>query len=187
MNTSVTLKLLKCPQCSTPVPAEEDEAAWVCATCGTGLQLTDDGLATLAVHWAVPRPGARADNWRPFWVFLGTTQFHQRVSFAGHMEPEPLWSQPIHFYVPAYTCPLAQLQSLGADLTHRQPALQPGPVAGQLPGVTFLPDDARRVAEFVVLTIEAARPDKLRSIQFDLQLAPPELWLLPFAGDQVLV
>ena len=187
MNTSVSLKLLKCPQCSTPVPAEEDEAAWVCATCGVGLQLTDDGLAPLAVHWAAPRAGTKPDGWRPFWVFGGRARFSQRVSYRGHEDPEPLWDNPVHFFVPAYTSPLAQLQSLGADLTRRQPALQPGRVAGELKGVTFLPDDARRVAEFVVLTIEAARPDKLRSVQFDLQLAAPELWVLPFAGEQVLV
>jgi len=39
----------------------------------------------------------------------------------------------------------------------------------------------------VVLSIEAARPDKLRLVQFSLQLAAPELWVLPFAGEQVLV
>ena len=38
-----------------------------------------------------------------------------------------------------------------------------------------------------MLTIEAARPDKLRLVQFDLQLAAPELWVLPFAGEKLLV
>ncbi len=186
MTASIELKLLKCPQCSTPVPAEEDEVAWVCATCGAGLQLTEAGLSPLPVHWAVARPGARADSWRPFWSFAGAVQFQQRISYSGHLDPEALWNNPLRFFVPAYKCPLAQLQSLGADLTRRQPALQAGP-AGQLAGCTFLPDDARRVAEFVVLTIEAARPDKLRSVQFSLRLAAPELWVLPFAGDQLLV
>ena len=186
MNTSVTLNLLKCPQCSTPVPAEEDEVAWVCATCGAGLQLADAGLAPLAVHWAAPRAGARTDSWRPFWVFTGTAHFSTRLSFAGQTGPEALWNQAVHFFVPAYACPLAQLQTLGADLTSRQPALQAAP-AGTLKGCTFLPEDAQRAAEFVVLTIEAARPDKLRLVQFTLQLGAPELWVLPFAGEQVLV
>jgi hypothetical protein len=187
MNTSVELKLLKCPQCSTPVPAEEGEVAWVCATCGQGLQLTDDGLAPLLVHWAAAPTGAHVQSWRPFWAFDGSVHFSQRLSYSGHTEPEALWNSPRRFYLPAYACPLAQLQALGADLTRRQPDLQTGPAAGALQGCTFLPDDARRAAEFVVLTIEAARPDKLRSIQFDLQLAPAELWLLPFAGEQVQV
>ena len=186
MTTSVTLNLLKCPQCSTPVPAEEDEMAWVCATCGAGLQLGEAGLAPLPVHWAVTPVGKHADNGRPFWVFPGGVRFGNRISFAGHAEPEALWNNPVRFFVPAYTCPLAQLQSLGADLTRRQPALTAGP-AGALKGCTFAPDDARKAVEFVVLTIEAARPDKLRTVQFTLNLGAPELWLLPFAGEQVLV
>ena len=186
MTSSVTLNLLKCPQCSTPVPAEEDEMAWVCATCGSGLQLGDNGLALLPVHWAVAPPGKRADNARPCWVFPGSVRFGNRISFAGHAEPEALWNNPVHFFLPAYACPLAQLQSLGADLTRRHPALTPGP-AGVLTGCTFAPDDAQKAVEFVVLTIEAARPDQLRTVQFTLTLGAPELWVLPFSGEQVLV
>src|SRR5258708_29285576 len=186
MNSSVTLNLLKWPQCNTPVPAEEAEVAWVCATCGAGLQLGAGGLAPVAVHWAaVTRAGARVDGWRAFWVFAGRAHFSNRLSFSGQTGPESLWDNPLRFFVPAYVCPLAQLQSLGADLTQRQPALQAGP-AGALAGCTFLPEDAERAAEFVVLSIEAARPDKLRLVQFALQIAAPELWVLPFAGEQVL-
>jgi hypothetical protein len=186
MNTSVTLNLLKCPQCSAPVPAEENEMVWTCATCGAGLQLGDEGLAPLAVRWAVPLPGRRPDSSRPFWVFPGSVRFGNRVSFSGHTEPEALWNNNIRFFVPAYACPLAQLQSLGADLTRRQPALTSGP-AGVLKGVTFAPEDAQRAVKFVVLTIEAARPDKLRTVQFTPSLGAPDLWALPFAGEQVLV
>ena len=127
MTTSVTLNLLKCPQCSTPVPAEEDEMAWVCATCGSGLQLGEGGLTPLPVHWAAGPPEKRADSGRPFWVFPGSARFSNRISFSGHAEPEALWNNPVRFFVPAYTCPLAQLQRLGADLTRRQPALTAGP------------------------------------------------------------
>lgn len=186
MSTSVELVLLKCPQCSTPVPAEEDEVAWVCATCGQGLQLTEDALRLLPVHWATPKAGTHVERWRPFWVFAGTVKFTARESYTGHTEPEALWNSPRRFYVPAYTSPLAQLQSLGADLTQRQAPLQAGPAAGALQGCTVFPADAWHAVEFIVLTIEAARPDKLRSVQFDLNLAPPELWMLPFSGAQVL-
>jgi hypothetical protein len=187
MSTSVELRLLKCPQCSTPVPAEEDEMAWACATCGQGLQLTEDGLALLPLHWAMPKTGTRAERWRPFWVFAGTVHFSLRLSYVGHTEPEELWNSPRRFYVPAYTSTLAQLQTLGADLTQRQAPLQAGPAAGAVQGCTIFPDDARHAVEFVVLTIEAARQDKLRSVQFELNLAPPELWMLPFTGEQVLL
>jgi hypothetical protein len=185
--SSVELVLLKCPQCSTPVPAEEDEVAWVCATCGTGLLLTEDGLARQTVQWAAPPAGQRAARWLPFWVFSGTVRFHQRLNHGGNPAPDDLWLAPRRLFVPAFACPLAQLQALGGDLTRRQPALQAAPPAGPLQGCTVLPEDAGRAAEFVVVSIEAARKDKLRSIQFSLDVAPAELWLLPFSADRLLL
>jgi len=36
-----------------------------------------------------------------------------------------------------------------------------------------------QVVEFVVLTIEADRKDKLKTVEFRLDLGEPELWVLP--------
>jgi hypothetical protein len=187
MSSSVELVLLKCPQCSTPVPAEEDEVAWVCATCGAGLQLTDAGLGRVTVQWAAAAGAAGLDQWRPFWVFGGSVRFQQRLSTRGEAGPDEFWLAPRRLFVPAFATQLAQLQALGGDLTRRQPALQAGQPAGPLQGCTVLPEDALRAAEFVVVSLEAARKDKLRTIQFSLEMAPPELWLLPFSGERLLL
>jgi len=37
----------------------------------------------------------------------------------------------------------------------------------------------RPLAEFIVLGLEAARKDKLMSVEFGLDLESPELWILP--------
>jgi hypothetical protein len=70
MGRPVELVPLQCLRCSTPIPAQPDEAAWVCQSCGQG-QLLDErqGLLTLDVHCstAVP-PGGRG---RPFWIVMG--------------------------------------------------------------------------------------------------------------------
>jgi hypothetical protein len=188
MATSIELVLLKCGQCSTPLPAEEDEVAWVCPTCGKGWLLVETGLVPQAVDWAVPRAGARPDSWRPFWVWSGQARFLRRDAFRGRGDPDPLWARnPCRFYLPAYNCELAQLEDIGADLVRRQVELRAGPPAGPLQGCTLLPDEARRALEFVVLTIEAERKDKLRHVEFGLDLGAPELWVLPMEGGRVSV
>lgn len=48
------------------------------------------------------------------------------------------------------------------------------------------PDDAWQAAEFVVLTIEADQKDKLRAVEFALDLGEPELWVLPFVEQREL-
>jgi hypothetical protein len=186
MAASVELVLLKCLQCGTPVAADEDEVAWTCATCGRGLQLTDDGLVPLEVRWAAAPPGQRPERWLPLWVFSGTVRFLRRESYSGRSEPHRLWQRPVRFFVPAYACSLEHLERLGADLTQQQPALPPGPAAGTLKGCTLLPRDARAAAEFVVLTIEAEQKDKLKTLEFGLEVGPPELWVMPFVGERVV-
>ncbi len=184
MNAGVELVLLKCTRCGTPVPAEDDEVAWLCATCGQGLGLTADGLAPIDLHWALARPGARVAQWLAFWVFEGTVTFGQRENYGGRSQPDNLWHEPRRFYVPAYNCTLQHLEALGADLTRKQVVLSAGQPAGAVRGCTLLPDDARPAVEFVVLTIEADRKDKLRAIAFALQLSPAQLWLLPFGEGE---
>ncbi len=187
MSGSVELILLKCPQCSTPVPAEEDEIAWTCANCGQGWQLNDTGLAPLTVRWMPAPAQARPESWRPVWIFAAQVTFTQRENWQRAADPDQLWQRPVRFYVPAYTCPLDHLEKLGADLTRQQAFLPTGPALGPLKGVTLLPADAIAAAEFIVLTIEAERKDKIKSINFTLNYGPAELWVLPFQGDGPLL
>ena len=184
MTTSIELVLLKCLRCSAHLPAGEEEVAWVCAQCGQGMQqLTEAGLAPLAVNWAAPRPGATDLRWLPFWVFTGTVTFMRRENYGGRSEPDKLWSGPRRFYIPAFPAPLQQMETLGADLTKQQIPLRPGPPMGALQNCTLFPADARLAAEFVVLTIEADRKDKLKGVEFRLDLNEPEMWVLPFVGE----
>jgi hypothetical protein len=180
---SIELSLLKCLRCGALVPAQEDEVAWVCAQCGQGLQLAPAGLAPLSVNWAAGRAGAARLRWEPFWVFVGAVAFSHRESYQGSRPPEKLWGAPVRFYIPAFTTALPQMQALGADLTRRQIRLTAGPAQGALAGCTLTLDDASQAADFIVLTIEAAQSDKLKSVDFSLELNQPELWMLPFAGE----
>ena len=181
MPNTIDLVLLKCLKCGNRLEAEEEEIAWVCGQCGQGQQLTEAGLETLPVNWAAPRSGTAPSSaqWRPFWVFSGGVSFRQRESYGRNNAPDALWNNTVRFFVPAYPASLETLEQLGAKLTREQPALRPGPPAGPLSGCTLLPEDARQAAEFIVLTIEADRKDKLKSVSFHLELGEPELWLLP--------
>jgi hypothetical protein len=172
-------------RCGTFVDAQDDEVAWVCGQCGQGLLLTETGLAPLAVQWAAapPAPPGAAVRWLPFWTFSGTVAFQQRETYGRARPPDPLWSAPRRFFIPAFPYPLEHMQQLGADLTRRPPALNPGPAAGPLSRCTLFPADAQGAAEFVVLTIEAAQKDNLRELRFQLTLGEPELWVLPFTDQ----
>jgi hypothetical protein len=39
--------------------------------------------------------------------------------------------------------------------------------------------DVAAAAEFIVVAIEAGRPDRLKKVDFQLKLTQPTLWILP--------
>lgn len=184
-SSSVQLARMLCVKCNTPVPAEENEIAWACAKCQQGLLLTPTGLAPVTVQWAALKPGTANARWLPFWSFTGRVQFQRRQSFGGRADPDKLWESPQRFFIPAYELPLKDLEDLGAALLKRglRPTPGPAPAGGALSACSLFPQDAQQAAEFVVLTIEAERRDKLKQIEFTIETTEPELWLLPFVGD----
>ena len=180
MTAPVELIPLKCVRCETPVPAQPDEVAWVCAQCGQGLLLDENhGLVTLEVHFAA---GVAADGkGNPFWVAEGlvTLQRETHSAFGGKAEEaRRFWSQPHQFFVPAFTCPLDLLISLGTNLLLHPPELQPGTPIPFAP-ITLFPQDVPALVDFVVVAIEAERTDKVKKAHFSTRLGSPSLWILP--------
>lgn len=181
--STVPVRLLPmlCPQCQTPVPARPEETAWVCATCGQGLRLDDTtGLKPLEFHYAAGIPANQAG--RPFWIANATVRLGERKTYYANTdvvrEAAAMWAAPRRFFIPAFTLPLEQALELGTRLLLQPPALNPGSPAAFEP-VTVRPEDMRPLAEFIVLGLEAARKDKLMSVEFGLDLESPELWILP--------
>lgn len=180
MDRAIELVPLVCPQCSTPVPAEINEVAWVCAQCGLGLCLDEEkGLAPIEVHYAAGIPdGGRG---RPFWVVEGRVSLQRESYDSARKEAEQarqFWGEPRHFSIPAFDGTLESLLSQGLTLLRQPPPLQPGSKAAFEP-VTLHPLDLRAAVEFLVVAVEAERKDRVKEIQFDLQLSPAVLWILP--------
>ncbi len=178
MARPVELIQLVCTRCKSPLPAEPDEAAWVCAQCGQGMRLDEEkGLVDLAVNFAASIPtGAQG---RPFWVADGSVAL-RRETYSGNQsrEAEMFWSQPRRFYVPAMALPLETLLEIGTSFLLKPPAIQPGSPASFEPVVLPI-EDVKATAEFIVMAIEAGRKDMLKDVQFSLQLNDPVLWVLP--------
>jgi hypothetical protein len=55
----------------------------------------------------------------------------------------------------------------------------PRPPNALLVDATVTPEDALKLLEFVVISIEAERKDWLKKFNFHLEVGEPELWALP--------
>src|SRR5436305_7085001 len=108
MATAVELVPLLCPNCRTPVPANDGELAWVCAQCGEGMLLGAQGLEPLVVRFG--GPVAAGAQGKPFWVAEGRVSVVARESFdhAGVLgfgdqkgAAQKWWDAPHTFMIPA--------------------------------------------------------------------------------------
>ncbi len=180
MTQTIELIPLNCIRCSTPIPAEVDEVAWICRTCGTGMTLTDSAeLVPCEFHFSADlSPGQRG---RPFWVAEGNVRLVRESYNAigkSDREAEAFWSQPRLFCVPAYSCELEEMLTVGTRLLTNPPPLIRGSATDFLP-ITHSAADFRPFAEFLIIALEAARRDKVRMVRFELELQAPALWVLP--------
>jgi hypothetical protein len=178
MARPVELIPLVCLKCSTAIPANMDEVAWVCAQCGQGNLLDDEkGLVPVEIHTSAGVP-ANARG-KPFWVVDGQVTL-RRETYSGNEErqAQQFWQAPRRFCVPAFACPLEMLLDLGQSLLARPPALQPGPAAAFEP-VILAPADVPAAVDFIVMAVEAGRKDKLKEVEFNVKLSEPVLWVLP--------
>lgn len=179
MEKPVELVPLRCVKCQAPVPAGVDEVAWACAQCGQGLLLDEErGLVALDVHYAggIP-PHAKG---RPFWVASGRVELlREAYTRSAEMEAaQRYWGEARRFFVPAYTCPMETVLTLGNQYIVSPPAMEPG-TAAPFEAVTLALEDMRALAEFIVLAVEAGRSDRLKRVEIDLELEEPALWILP--------
>jgi hypothetical protein len=176
----VELVPLVCVKCDTPIPTGVDEIAWACTQCGQGMVLDEmHGLQALNIHYTADIPEDTPG--KPYWVVDGRVSMQRstygRPGESGN-ESNLFWSKPRRFFIPAFQAPLELLLKLAKSMLLNPPILEPSaPVAFE--AVTLNREDVLAAAEFIVIAIEAGRKDKLKSVNFELQLSEPVLWILP--------
>jgi len=179
MSKRVRLIPLQCPRCSTPVAAQPDEVAWVCAQCGQGMLLSDEeGVQRLDVFFSRAIPSGKVGN--PFWVARGVVRPQVRQTYQGDSSQEmnAWWAAPRLFYIPAFRLKIEESVALGVKYLLQPVRMEPGSPAPFRP-VVVSPEDLVPLAEFMVMNIEAERRDALREFRFEIGLDSPQLWILP--------
>ncbi len=180
MDRPVELIPLNCLRCSSPVPAEPDEAAWLCSQCGQGMLLDpNNGLLPLPFKFSrLLQPNGLG---KPYWIAEGAVKLG-RYSYGSAdrsaREAEIFWSQLRLFFVPAFTSTLENLLNSAQHYLLNPPELVEGQSMPFEP-VTLQLDDVRPAVEFVIMAVEAGRKDKLKHLEFNLDLSSPVLWILP--------
>ena len=177
----MTLIVVRCPTCGNPLMPGDNDLVIACAQCGAGLQLADEGLQPVEIQYA-PTHLANAGAWRPWWVFRGRVDLIRRETQGGNRSDEArkFWAQPHVMCVPAWELSIAAVRQEGLQMLKQPPALNaiPRPGGAQLIPAVVSAEDARKMLEFLILTLEASRDDWLKTLDFTIEAGLPELWAI---------
>ncbi len=177
----MTLVVVRCPACGNPLMPEDDDLVVACSQCGTGLQLAEEGLQPIEIRYA-ETPLVKATTWRPWWIFKGRVNLIRRETQSGNRNDEAhrFWAQPRVLSVPAWELSITAVKQAGIQMLQQPPVLKaiPRPAGAQLTPAVVSADDARKMLEFLIFSLEAGRDDWLKALDFQIEAGLPELWAL---------
>ena len=180
MDRPIELVPLVCIQCSTAIPAGVEEVAWGCDQCGQGMVLDEaHGLEALDIHYSADI--AQNSTGKPYWVADGQVTMERKTygSAGKHgIAAKQFWGQSRCNIFRQRGSRWMLLLEVAKAMLLNPPRLSSGS-ATPFEAVTLYRDDVLAAAEFIVIAIEAERKDKIKSIDFELKLSKPVLWILP--------
>lgn len=201
--TELRLIPLDCPQCGSALAAEGQDRLFYCTSCHSGFQVREEGpvpdarapssetvglpLEPVEVIF-LASPGHPVDTRRPFWLLPARIEILERrtpgstltglfnVFFGGDDSGGPGEGR---FVVPAYPTPLERALALARSYSYRWPGA--GELTGEkLTGGTVPLEDARKLAEYLLIANEADRSDTLQDLEYRLEFREPRLIGIPF-------
>lgn len=185
---------LQCPRCGSGIAAEGEDVVYYCISCRSGFRFAEGALAPVEVSF-LAAPAAEIGRWLPFWVLPANVTLQEREGSRGALgllgflsgdgPPGPAEGA---FAIPAFAAPLAEVTALATRYTRelRQLQARPGERLGEkLNGGRLAPADAEKLAHYVLVASEAAKPDTLRTLRYTLAFGAARLLGVPFArrGD----
>src|SRR5512143_3072420 len=177
----MTLVVVRCPACGTPLTPGDDDLAIACAQCGAGLLLADSGPQPIEIQYAQSNL-PKVTTWRPWWIFQGSVNLIRRETQGGNRsnEASQFWAQPRVMSVPAWELSITTVKQAGVQMLQRPPLLKaiPRPSSVKLTPAVVSAEDARKMLEYLIFSLEAGRDDWLKALDFQIEAGPPELWAI---------
>ena len=180
MTSNIQLISLRCEKCSQPLSGKTKSLVLYCAACGSGFEIIQQQqLASTTVYFA--RRNSSKAEFQPIWAFDATLEVPRRESKGGFFSsPKGLIHQfeerrSLRFYVAAYTRDLNEKDPVGLQLTYDQPEFEFLHPQKELPNVEISQQDARKIADYQLISSETEQKDTLRSLEYDLTLQNPML------------
>jgi hypothetical protein len=183
----VKLKGVTCPDCGTALEGKVADRVYLC-DCGVLHTRDDDGARRIKYNIAIPsnaKASPSAVIYIPFWRLDADVAIHYSQSEGGffHKLFGKDWKGGrVSIYVPALDWDPGTFKHWASSLTSKPPRFQMtkdfGPYERE--PVTMDEDEAKQMADFLILTFEAEKPGVLQKISYEVKVFDMSLLYIPF-------
>lgn len=188
------LTRVECPKCGQPLisKSREEDLLFVC-DCGT-IHMRDPKPKEMVYEIAKPRDPNRPDNvYVPFWRVFAHVAIHGSEVVGGAVfsltslfQGQPRgYAGNVVIFVPATKLPVQEFRKWATTLTRNPPGYS---AAKDFARIWRMPcniseEEAKELADFIILTNEAERPGTLQNIHYTMTVNDMSLLFLPFIRD----
>lgn len=180
---------IKCKSCDSGLTVEINDNVVYCSSCGNGYEIVNGELIPIEITFAKPlQQGQGEIVYKPFWLVNSFVKIMSRDSsggwisnlFGGSNKTEG----DVLFYVPAFWMNIDSVKNIGSALTTKNPVTAPEKYKVQMCGFHFTKEDAKKIAEFIFLSIEAEKSDTIKNINYTLDVKSIGVLGIPFYKQQ---
>lgn len=183
---------VKCPSCNTPIYSKERDRLFLCDKCNT-LHVRDGGVEKLEYEIAEFGKSAQGERvYMPFWRMYSSFTIHSKSVEGGQLFRLSSWlkgggnSGSLFIYLPATDMDTNSMKYWSTTYTANPPRyatrLNFGGVRRLAASMTR--EEAKSLADFVVVTMEAEKPGVLQRLDYALTVNDAKVVYLPFVYTQ---
>ncbi len=181
---------VRCPNCDAPIMSKQRDLLFHCERCGT-LHVRDGGISVIDYEIADFAKSAppQGRTYVPFWRMYAQFTILHLSSTGGTTFKLANWikggkgdSGDIFVFVPAPDFDPSTFKGLATEFTANWPKYSTRPDFGGVPRMPayLSKEEAVKLANFVVITLEAEKPGVLQQLDYNLDVKDARIVYLPF-------
>lgn len=179
------LEAIKCKNCGSGLVVEINDCVTYCGSCGSGFEIVNGELHPIEINFASTAiPGNSEVVYKPFWLMRTNVEILERTSNSGFLKNlfggQKGTSGEITFYIPAFYCHLDSLKNIASEFTKKNPVASPQKYNAKLTGFAYGKDDAKKLAEFLLISFEAEKSDMMKTFKYRMDFNSCEILGVPF-------
>lgn len=180
------LEAVKCKKCASGLLVEVNDNIVYCSSCGSGFEIINGELIPIEINFAAAALRGEGEMiYKPFWLLKTQLNISERKASGNFLKnifggSNDNTSGDIIFYIPAFYCPIETMKNLATQFTIKHPVASPQKYNTKLTGFAYGKEDAKKLAEFILISLEAEKSDTMKSFKYDMKFESMEILGIPF-------